>query len=150
MKRRIKNYFGGISLLELMFIALIAASLLAMDSLMAGKAVVLAMAATAVTKKASMAMLGGIFEVWQCSIDPASIAAAAQGIETIAIPGARAGDPVFANPEAMETKINPAGAKVTANDVVSVYINNTYDATTAVDGAAKVWNVMILKLSVGS
>ena len=106
------------------------------------------MAATAISKKAEIDMHGGRLEIWKCSIDPASIAAGAQGIETIAIPGATAGDPVWAQPEAVETQLIVQGAKVTAADVVSVYLSNAIDATTAIDGGAKIWNVMILKLAV--
>lgn len=105
------------------------------------------MAGTAVTKKAENYIAGGLRQIWTCSIDPASIAAAAQGIETVAIPGARAGDIVNAWPEALEANLNPAGAKVTASDVVSVYIQNNITVTTAVDGGAKVWVIDILKLS---
>jgi len=107
------------------------------------------MAGTAITKKGECNMGGGRQEWWQCSIDPASVAAAAQGIETIAIPGARAGDPVLALPEAIETQLHPQGAKVTADDVVSVYLCNGINATTAINGGAKIWNIIILKLSIG-
>ena len=106
------------------------------------------MAGTAVLMKAFEEGKGGRFEVWQCSIDPASIAAAAQGIETITITGARAGDPVWAQPEAIETMLIVQGAKVTGDDEVSVYLSNAINASTAIDGGAKVWNILICKLSV--
>jgi hypothetical protein len=105
------------------------------------------MAGTSITKKAEFRGHGGVMQVWTTSINPASIAAAAQGIETVAIPGARAGDPCWANCEAVETQLHPVGAKVTANDVVSVYLNNGINATTAIDGAALTWTITIVKLT---
>jgi len=105
------------------------------------------MAGTAVTKKGEIQGRGGVLEFWQCSIDPASIAAAAQGIETIAIPGARAGDLAWAQPEAIETMLIVQGAKVTGNDEVSVYLSNAINASTAIDGAAKVWNIIVFKFA---
>lgn len=105
------------------------------------------MAGTAVTKLSETYVAGGLRQIWRCSIDPASVAAAAQGIETITIPGARAGDPVMASVEAIETQLLPQGAKVTADDTVSVYINNGINATTAINGGAKLWYIDILKLA---
>lgn len=81
------------------------------------------------------------------TLNPASIAAASQGIETVTITGAKTGDLVFVNPEALENRLIPAGAKVTAADTVSVYLNNAYDATTAVDGGSKTWSYVLIHLS---
>ena len=106
------------------------------------------MAGTAISKIAEQHVRGGRLEWWRFTLDPASIAAAAQGIETVAIPGARAGDPCFVSPEAVEANVVPVGAAVTADDVVSVYIDNNITVTTAVDGAAKTWNLQILKRAV--
>lgn len=106
------------------------------------------MAGTAILKKAEVAMKGGTLEIWKFSLDPASIAAAAQGIETVAIPGARAGDPVFVNAEAIETQLLVQGAKVTGDNEVSVYLNNGINATTAIDGGAKVYYLQIVKLTI--
>lgn len=108
------------------------------------------MAGTAVVKVGENNIRGGREEWWRFSLDPASIAAGAQGIETVAIPGAKAGDPVFAQPEAIETQLIVQGAKVTADDEVSVYLSNAIDATTAINGGAKTWNLHILKRSVGA
>lgn len=105
------------------------------------------MAGTAVTKKGIIHGQGGRIELYTFSLDPASIAADAQGVETLTISGAKAGDMVFVSPEAAEKHLIPAGAKVTADDTVSVYINNNFTATTALDGAAKTWSLMIVKFS---
>lgn len=92
------------------------------------------MAATAVTQKMRIDVgKGGWVEYGTFVLDAASIAAAAQGIETAAITGAKVGDGIFINCRAMEAKAAIVGAKVTAADEVSIYINNMYDATTAVD-----------------
>lgn len=106
------------------------------------------MAGTAIVLKAQIHLQGGSLQVWQFSIDPASVAAAAQGIETVAIPGARAGDPCFVNAEAIETQLLVQGAKVTADNVVSVYLNNGINATTPIDGGAKVYTLTIIKLTI--
>ncbi len=107
------------------------------------------MAGTSVTKVFEASGRGGRIEWWRFSLDPASIAAGAQGIETLTIPGARSGDPVMASPEAIETQLLPQGAKVTADDEVSVYLNNGINATTAINGGAKTWNLVIIKRGVG-
>lgn len=107
------------------------------------------MAGTAIVKKAEFQGQGGVLQVWQCSIDPGSVAAAAQGIVTVAIPGVRTGDLAWAQPEAIETMLIAQGAKVTASDVVSIYTSNAYDASTAIDGAAKIWSILVLKFAGG-
>lgn len=106
------------------------------------------MAGTSVTKVWEAQALGGVFQAWTCLLDPAEIAGAAQGIETVEIPGARSGDIVFAQPEAVETHVIPAGAKVTGDDEVSLYINNAHTSS-AKDGAEKQWNILIFKLAGG-
>lgn len=107
------------------------------------------MAATSVTRKATMheGVKGAWIEFGTFSLDPASIAAAAQGTETATITGAKVGDLIFINVEAIETKISAVGAKVTATDTVTIYLNNTYDATTAVDGGAKTYSYMLVHMS---
>lgn len=106
---------------------------------------------TAVTKIAECAnVAGGKLEIWQGTVDPGSIAAAAQEIETAAITGARAGDICWASLEAPVAGLNTQGAKITATDVMSVYLENNYGVTTAVDSAAVVVNMFVLKRSVGS
>jgi hypothetical protein len=107
------------------------------------------MAGTAVTKKAEQQIKGGVLQFWTFSVDPASIAAAAQGIETVAIPGARAGDQTFVNARAPEANLIVAGSKVTADDVVSVYLDNNITVTTALDGGAIVYDLQILKFAGG-
>lgn len=105
------------------------------------------MAATAITYKGTIEGKGGLVAFGTMSIDAASVAAAAQGIETAAILGAKVGDMVFVNARALPNRIAVVGAKVTAADEVSVYFNNLYDATTAVDAGAIVFDYMIVKLT---
>lgn len=87
---------------------------------------------------------GGWLEAGQFTLDPASIAASARGVSTVTIVGVRAGDMVFVQPELLEANVVVTGAKVTADDTVSVYINNTIDATTAVDSASLTYNILIV------
>lgn len=90
---------------------------------------------------------GAWIEFGTFTLDPASVAAASQGVETVAITGAKTGDLIFVNPEALENRVAVVGAKVTDTDEVSVYINNLYDATTAVDGGSKTYNYMLVHMS---
>jgi hypothetical protein len=108
-----------------------------------------AVTATAVTKLVEAWNPGAKTEVYSFSIDPGSIAAFAQEIETLAVTGARVGDPCMVSMEAPGASIAVQGAKVTATDVVSVYLAN-HQATTAVDSAALVGYLMIYKRAVGS
>jgi len=108
-----------------------------------------AVTATAVTKLVETYNPGAKVEVYSFSIDPGSIAAFAQEIETMAVTGARTGDPVFVSMEAPGASIAVQGAKVTATDVVSFYLAN-HQATTAVDSGALVGYLKIYKRAVGS
>ena len=108
-----------------------------------------AVTATAVTKLVESHQGGAKMEVYSFSIDPGSIAAFAQEIETAAVTGARTGDPCFVSIEAPSASIAVQGAKVTATDVVSFYLAN-HQATTAVDSGALVGYLKIYKRSVGS
>ena len=108
-----------------------------------------AVAATAVTKVVEGHYAGAKMEVYSFSIDPGSIAAFAQEIETISVTGARAGDPCFVSLEAPPNALNTQGAKVTANDVVSFYLENN-QASTAVDATTLVGYLTIFKRAIGS
>lgn len=101
------------------------------------------------TKKGEIgdAVKGAWVEFGTISVDAASVAAAAQGIETTAITGVAVGDQVFVNARAMEARAALVGGKITATDVLSLYFNNMYDATTAVDLGALTVDVMIVHLS---
>lgn len=100
-----------------------------------------------VLAKINDAVRGAWLEFGTFTLNPASIAAASQGVETVTITGAKTGDLVFVNAEALDNRIAVVGAKVTADDTVSVYINNMYDATTAVDGGSKTYSYMLVHLS---
>jgi hypothetical protein len=97
--------------------------------------------------KAFSHFTGGDVEFGTFTLDPASIAAASQGISTVTVTGAKVGDLVFVNAEALENRIAVVGAKVTATDTVSVYINNMFDSTTAVDGVSKTYSYMLVHMS---
>jgi len=90
---------------------------------------------------------GAWIEFGTFTLDPASIAAAAQGVETVTITGAKTGDQVFVNAQALPLMAIMAGAKVTATDTISLYLNNAYDSVTAVDIASKTFDYMLIHLS---
>ncbi len=90
---------------------------------------------------------GADFEYGTFTLDAASIAAAAQGIETVTITGAKVGHLVFVNCEAPVNRLVLAGAKITATDTLSVYLNNMYDATTAVDQTSKTFSYLLVKVA---
>ena len=98
-------------------------------------------------KATSHNLHGGSVEYGQFTLDPASIAAASQGAETVTIAGAKVGDMIFVSAEGLDNRLGGAGAKVTAANTVTVYLNNLYDATTAVDGVSKTWNYILVHLS---
>lgn len=106
------------------------------------------MAVTSITQKMRIDDgKGGWVEYGTFVLDAASIAAAAQGIETAAIPGAAVGDAVFLNARAMEDNAAIVGGKVTAADVLSIYINNMFDATTAVNLGSLTFDYCIVHYS---
>jgi hypothetical protein len=98
--------------------------------------------------KAHKSLQGADLEIGTFTLDAASVAAAAQGIETVTITGARVGDFIFVNEEAPVNRLVLAGAKVTADDTISLYFNNLYDATTAVDQTVKTFSYMLVRFSV--
>lgn len=77
------------------------------------------------------------------TLDAASIAAAAQGIETVTITGIDVGDSSYVNCRVPANRLVLAGSKVTATDTLSLYFNNLYDATTAVDQGSLTFDVQI-------
>lgn len=103
----------------------------------------------AYTKKAELydGVKGAWIEIGTFTLDPANLAAATKASEAVAISGVKVGDMVIVQPEDLELGVVVTGAKVTAADEVTVYINNTYDATTAVNGGSKTYNLMIVHLS---
>lgn len=103
----------------------------------------------AYTKKGEIrdGVKGAWVEFGTFTLDPASVAATAQGVETVTISGLAVGDQAFINPQALEAMFAAVGCKVTATDTLSVYLNNMYDATTAVNGGSKTYDVMIVHLS---
>jgi len=100
-------------------------------------------------KYAEWQVKGGVMEVYQSTVNPGSIAAAAEELETFAITGARSGD-IVVSAEAEDPDVNALinGAKVTATDVVTVWIMNNYGVTTAVDAGTATINITILKRTV--
>lgn len=100
----------------------------------------------AYTKKSELhqSVQGAWLEFGTFTLDPASIAAASKGSEAVTIDGVAVGDMVIVQPEDLEVGVVVTGAKVTAEDTVTVYINNTYDASTAVNGGSKTYNIIIV------
>jgi len=106
------------------------------------------MSASSVTSKGRVdSGKGGWIEFGTFVLDAASIAAAAQGIETATITGAKVGDAVFLNARAMEANAAVVGGKITSTDTLSIYINNMYDATTAKDLGSLTFDWMIVHYS---
>jgi hypothetical protein len=105
-------------------------------------------AATGISKKAEFFMAGGKFEIWEFTLDPGSIAAAAQDVSTVAIPNAEVGDKVLAiNVEVPEAALIVQGGKITSAGVLSVYLTNNLPVTTALDSGALVYQVTLFKVS---
>lgn len=104
-----------------------------------------AVAASAITKVGEVPGHGGTLEFWTMVIDPDSVAAAAQVVNTAAIPGARAGDPCLCQARVPEAALIVQGATVTADDVVSIYMANNITVTTALDSGALVYDLQIFK-----
>ena len=90
---------------------------------------------------------GAWLEFGTFTLDAASIAAAAQGAEAVTITGLAVGDQAFINCQAPAVMEVVAGCKVTATDTLTVYLNNAYDATTAVNPALMTFDVMIVHKS---
>lgn len=108
-------------------------------------------AATGISKLADFFVPGGKMEVWEFTLDPGSIAAAAQDISTVAIPNAAVGDKVISiNVEAPESALIVQGGKITAAAVLSVYLTNNITVTTALDSGALVYQVTLLKVVAAS
>lgn len=101
------------------------------------------------TKKGQIndAVKGAWIEFGSIAVNPAEIAAGAQGIETTAITGVKAGDLVFVNGEALPANGALVGSKVTGANEVSLYFNNMINATTALDIGAIVVDIVIVHLS---
>lgn len=90
---------------------------------------------------------GGWLEIGTFTLNAASIAAAAQGIETVTITGIDVGDSSFVNARAPGAGYAIVGSKVTVQNTLSVYYNSIYDATTAADPADLTFDVMIFHKS---
>lgn len=100
------------------------------------------------TKKGQVdSVKGAWIEFGTVTIDPASIAAVGRGLETTTITGAKTGDQVFVNAQVVPAMAACTGGKITAADTLTLYFNNMYDATTAVDIGSITVDVMIVHLS---
>ena len=81
------------------------------------------------------------------TLNAASIAAAAKGSETVTVAGVVAGDQVFINARNAPAMIAVTGAAVTGTDQITVYINNVYDASTAVNADELTFDIIIVKFT---
>jgi hypothetical protein len=71
------------------------------------------------------------------TLDPGSINADVVGTVTFTLTGAKAGDMIIMQPPALTAGLAYAGAEVTADNTVTVYLANITEAP--VDGASQVW-----------
>lgn len=90
---------------------------------------------------------GGWISVETVSVDPASLAANAEGNTDVTVSGVKSGDLVLgvAAPSTFDADLFPKAASVTATDTVRLVIGN--EGSGAVDGAARTWTLTILHLS---
>jgi len=109
-----------------------------------GFALVGLVTATSVTKLAEWNVSGGLMQLWTGLVDPGSIAARAEETELFQIEGVRPGDPVWITCEDPDVMLVPVGA-IGSTDSVTVYLQNNYDLTTAVDAATMRVNIQILR-----
>lgn len=90
---------------------------------------------------------GGVVEVGTFSVNPASIAAGANGTTDVTIAGLATTDVVVVNPPSTLTDgLVFCGANVTAANTLTVSLLNTTDE--AVDGAALTWSYIALRKAV--
>jgi hypothetical protein len=94
-------------------------------------------------------MRGADVEFGTFSVDPASIAAFAQGTVAVTVTGARTGDIVFVSPQTLTAKLLAVGATVTASDQVTVRLQNV-DGGAAVDGASTTWNYVLIRETIAA
>jgi hypothetical protein len=99
-------------------------------------------AATLITKIGeNPAWRGGVEEYYSFAIDIGALTISTQEIETIALTGARTGDPCEVTLESPEAGPVMQGAKVTASNVVSFYVG----ATVSINPAAYVGYLKIFR-----
>lgn len=90
---------------------------------------------------------GGWVEYGTVSVTPGSISAASQVVSTATVTGAKTGDLIFVNAEALPTMAACVGGKITSANTLSLYFNNMYDATTAVTVNATTVDYMLVHLT---
>lgn len=80
------------------------------------------------------------------NVDPANLAANTKAGTAVALVGVKAGDVVIVvPPTALEDDLIPAGAVVTADDQLTIYLYN--GSAGAVDGAARDWTYLHIDLT---
>jgi len=99
----------------------------------------------AVVQKAFAHLRGANLEFGTLTLNPASLGDNAQGEYTVTVTGAKAGDLIFVNAEDLDVGLAVVGAKVTATDTITIYINN--ESGGAVDGANLTYSYMLVHLS---
>jgi hypothetical protein len=97
--------------------------------------------------KAFSHFTGADVEFGTFTFDMASVAAAAQGAQTVTVTGAKVGDLIFVNTEAAVATGVLAGAKVTATDTVTLYLNALRDTTTAFDAGSLTYSYLLVHMS---
>jgi len=85
-------------------------------------------------------------QVGVTTLDPASINTVSQGTVTFTVTGARTGDIVIVvPPSTFDARSALAGARVTSNDTVTVYINNPSAGSS--DSASGSWQYVWFKMA---
>lgn len=99
----------------------------------------------AVTKKGTIhdGVKGASIEFGTFTIDPASLNAATEAEETLALDGVNTGDLIFINPVSLTAGLQTKGARVTATDVVGVTFRN--NTTQAVNGGSVTYQYLVVK-----
>jgi hypothetical protein len=110
-----------------------------------------AVTGTGVTLIADWPVKGGNMRTYTSTVDHGSIAAAAEEIETYAVTGLTTTDKIVSFvAEDPNANVVPVGAKVTATDVVSVWLISNYGVTTATGTGTVVVNFTVFKRSSAS
>lgn len=95
--------------------------------------------------ESSGSTINGI-QMGTATVDPASIATVSQGAPTFTLTGAKTGDIVLVvPPSTFDPRSALAGARVTADNTVTIYINNP--SAGASDSASGSWQYVWFKMS---
>lgn len=91
----------------------------------------------------------GLVKLYRVTVDPASIAAVGQGVETVTCTGVTTSDVVIGvNPPAdLTAGLIVSGARVSAADTVKIFLEN--QSAGAIDYASGTWQIMVARVTSG-